>query len=207
MVSRAAGPRARTVLWPLVALLTLLGFAWMHVVAVTDPGTAQHHHVAGVAGAAGETGAGGVAVGRAAVAGAAPVAHAVWSSAADLSGHHAGRAHAAHDTWTATATEPDVGATNATAVGAGPGLGPVTGSPDRAPHRDGDDGGGHAAMVGCLLALTGVAAWVLRRRPSGPGLALAQRQGRPARRDPAATWAVPARGCGPPRIALCVLRV
>ncbi|MBB2924322.1 hypothetical protein [Cellulomonas cellasea] len=173
MVSRAARPSPRAVLGPLVALLTLLGFAWMHVVAVTDPGTAQHHRVA----------------------------HAVASSVTGLPGHQAGRDHAAHGPWTTTATEPDVGATEAT------GVGPVTGAPDRAPHRGGGGGGGHAAMVGCLLALTGVAAWALRRRPSGLGLALPQRQGRPARRDPAATWAVPARGCGPPRIALCVLRV
>ncbi|MFS0700557.1 hypothetical protein AB6N24_11360 [Cellulomonas sp. 179-A 4D5 NHS] len=160
MVSRAVGVRARAVLWPLVALLTLVGFAWMHVVAVTDPGTAQHHRV------------------PAAVADAGP----------------APGGHAAH------APESGSGAQGAGSDGHGHGHGHGSDG-----HGEGSDA--HAAMVGCLLALTGVAVWALRRRRSPVRQVLSFRRERATRRGPTASWPVPARGCGPPRIALCVLRV
>lgn len=167
MVSRAVGVRAQTGLWLPVALLTLLGFAWMHVVAVTDPGTAQHHRV------------------PAAVAGPAPGAG----------------GHAAH------APESGSGAQGAGSDGHGHGHG--HGSDGRGESSDGHGEGSaaHAAMVGCLLALTGVAVWALRRRRSAVRQMLSFRRERATRRGPTACWPVPARGCGPPRIALCVLRV
>lgn len=159
MVSRGVGARARTVLGPLVALLTLLGFAWMHVVAVTDPGTAQHHRV--------------------------PAAAVVADGTAPEAGDHAPHGHregpAGHGEGSAGHGEGSAG------LGEGP--------------------DGHAVMVGCLLALTGVAAWALRRRPSAVRRLLSRRRTRATPRLPAASWSVPARGCGPPRIALCVLRV
>lgn len=172
MAFRGAGWRARARLWPLVALLTLAGFAWMHVLAVTDPGTAEHLRVA------------------------APAA-----------GPHAEAAHAVHDgghPGSVVAGDP-ANSAQAGGLALGPDAGLALGPGGHGDGHGGGHGGGHATMVGCLLAVTGIAVLLLARRPTsaplpGPG------RDRGGWRSVVPSAALP-RSCGPPRLALCVLRV